>query len=637
MITNMKGQNAPFAIPYQAIARNASGVIIPGQNIQIKVGVYSGSSSGTLEWEETHAATTDLLGLFKISLGQGISTGGGTLASFSLINWQAALHFVKIQIDYTGGSSYISMGASQLLSVPYAFFSNNSQTSSGVSINDLMDVDTTGIHNGYMLKSTGTQWKPMKDNDKDTVTFAYNVGHSTNSDSTSNALQHAGFADTVLYAYHAGSAASSTNSQNSTNAAHSTYSDTANYATNFLPYSWSVNGNSVSLSSNQLNVVDSNDLIFKTNNSERFHVTSSGKTGIGTATPQSAFDILGNDGLIQVGTFGSGDSTLSYTTGTHMMWYPRRAAFRLGTVTGNQWSNSRIGDYSFAMGYNVMSSGFSSSAIGDSSSVFCLSSISMGNKCFVAVLSGVDDGGALAIGDSCVVTYTRSVAMGYHCISNGGYSFGYRNKTGAGNSFACGNNNNAYPGSCMAMGSYASTNGQLGSFVYADASSNAITAASANYQFIVRASGGTVFYSDPSATNGVTLFPGSGSWASVSDRNKKENFSEVNGEDVLSQLSKIKITSWNYKSQSATIRHIGPMAQDFYKAFKLGESRKKINMVDIDGVTLLALKTLYSRVNFLNSYFDEMKKLKAETKNISEEQESLDKRLDHIQQGILQQ
>ena len=635
IFTNMKAQNAPFAIPYQAVARNASGVIIPSQNIQVNVGVYATSSSGTLEWEETHATTTDLLGLFKISLGQGISTGSGTLASFSLIDWQAALHFVKIQIDYTGGSSYINMGASELLSVPYAFFSNKSQTASGVSINDLTDIDTAGIHSGYMLKWTGTLWKPMKDNFRDTVTFAYNAGNANNSDTSSYALHHNNFADTVMYVYHAGSATSSTNSQNSTNASHSIHSDTANYATNFLPYNWSINGNIVGLYSYKLNVADSNDLIFKTSNSERFRITSNGKTGIGIAVPQSNFDIFGNDGITHIGTFGNGDSTLSYITGTYMIWYPRRATFHAGTVTGNQWINSNIGDYSFATGYNAMSSGFASCSMGDSSSVLCIGSISMGNKCFNAVLTGVDDGGSIAMGDSCATIATRAISMGSHCISNGGYSFGYGNKSKGGTSFAFGYLNSVTSGSSILMGSHTSTNGKFGTFVYADTSSAIVTVPTADNQFVARASGGIVFYSDSTLTNGVTLFAGSGSWASVSDRNKKENFCEVNGENVLSELSKIKITSWNYKSQSASIRHIGPMAQDFYKAFRLGESKKKINMVDIDGINLLAIKTLYSRINKFDASMNNLNQLKAETKNISDDQESLDKRLDIIQQSIL--
>ena len=634
IISNIKAQNAPFAIPYQAFARNASGVVIPSQNIQIKVGVYAISSSGTLEWEETHATATDLLGLFKIALGQGTSTGSGILASFSLIDWQAALHFIKIQIDYTGGSSYINMGASELLSVPYAFFSNGSQTALGLSINDLLDVDTTGIHNGYMLKWTGTLWKPMKDNDRDTVSFSYNAENANNSDTSSYALHHSGFADTVSYAYHTDSSISSSLSENSTNAVHSTYADTANYASNFLPYNWSIIGNVSSPANNQLGTIDNNDFVFKTNNTERFRILSNGKLGIGITNPQAQLDIRGIDGLLHAGTFSLGDTTLSYNSGTYMMWYSVKGAFRAGTVIGNQWNNPQIGNYSFAAGYNTKASGIYSVAMGNSTSALCENCISIGNNCSTSILAGpIVNGGSIAMGDSCIVTYTRALAIGSHCFSSSGFSFGYRNVTGYGTAFCFGANNISTK-STIVMGYNASSNGKVGSFVYADASSPIVTKALADNQFVVRASWGTIFYSDSTATNGVTLFAGSGSWASVSDMNKKENFCEVSGEDVLLKLSKIKITSWNYKSQSTSIRHIGPMAQDFYKAFKLGESKKKINMVDIDGVNLLAIKALYNRVNILDTAINNLNQLKVETKGIGDDQDSLDKRLDLIQQSI---
>ncbi|MCX6296602.1 MAG: hypothetical protein NTX97_11140, partial [Bacteroidetes bacterium] len=387
ILSNIKAQNAPFAIPYQAVARNASGVIIPSQNIQIKVGVYI-SSSGTLDWEETHATTTDLLGLFKIAIGEGFSTGSGALASFSLIDWQAALYFIKIQIDFSGGSSYVIMGASELLSVPYAFYSNKSQTAIGLSINDLLDVDTAGMQNGYILKNEGTIWKPMKDNDRDTVSFVYNVENANNSDTSLNALHPSGFVDTVLYAYHSDSAIFSSFSQNSATTVQSTYADTATYASSFLPYNWSIIGNVSSSVNNKLGTRDNNDFVFKTNNAERLRLLSNGKLGIGLANPQAQLDIRGIDGLLHSGNFGVGDTSLSYNTGTYMMWYPIRGAFRAGSVTGNEWNNSQIGDYSFAVGYNTKASGIYSVAMGNSCLALCENCISIGNNCSTSILTG---------------------------------------------------------------------------------------------------------------------------------------------------------------------------------------------------------------------------------------------------------
>lgn len=58
-------------------------------------------------------------------------------------------------------------------------------------------------------------------------------------------------------------------------------------------------------------------------------------------------------------------------------------------------------------------------------------------------------------------------------------------------------------------------------------------------------------------------------------------------------MATIPVETWNYKAQGAAIRHIGPMAQDFAKAFGVGEDDRHINMVDAFGVTLASIQALY--------------------------------------------
>ncbi|GAB3816992.1 tail fiber domain-containing protein [Pontibacter rugosus] len=66
---------------------------------------------------------------------------------------------------------------------------------------------------------------------------------------------------------------------------------------------------------------------------------------------------------------------------------------------------------------------------------------------------------------------------------------------------------------------------------------------------------------------------------------------------MLLKVAALPITEWNYKSQTANERHIGPMAQDFYAAFRLdGIGRDTtINTVDIDGVNMVAIQALEKR------------------------------------------
>ncbi len=87
-----------------------------------------------------------------------------------------------------------------------------------------------------------------------------------------------------------------------------------------------------------------------------------------------------------------------------------------------------------------------------------------------------------------------------------------------------------------------------------------------------------------------------GSLTESSDVNAKENFSPVNGAGVLTRLQDIPITTWNYKADSASVRHMGPMAQDFYAAFELGRDELHIAPLDANGVALAATQELYRLV-----------------------------------------
>jgi hypothetical protein len=94
-------------------------------------------------------------------------------------------------------------------------------------------------------------------------------------------------------------------------------------------------------------------------------------------------------------------------------------------------------------------------------------------------------------------------------------------------------------------------------------------------------------------TAGVLLAAGGGSWSSVSDRNLKENFAVVDGRHLLDKLQRVPVLTWNYTAQDATIRHMGPMAQDVFAAFGLGEDDRHIDTIDADGVALAGVQELY--------------------------------------------
>jgi hypothetical protein len=72
----------------------------------------------------------------------------------------------------------------------------------------------------------------------------------------------------------------------------------------------------------------------------------------------------------------------------------------------------------------------------------------------------------------------------------------------------------------------------------------------------------------------------------------KRNFSAVDGTWLLDRIARLPISTWSYKAQSPTIRHLGPTAQDFARAFGLGESDQRIASIDSEGVALAGVKAL---------------------------------------------
>ncbi len=194
-------------------------------------------------------------------------------------------------------------------------------------------------------------------------------------------------------------------------------------------------------------------------------------------------------------------------------------------------------------------------------------------------------------------------AGGYNSVSGEGAVIdGGFNSTASG-TFATipgGYVNNAAGTYSFAAGARASA-AKTGTFVWSDGSDgDTILTASQAYQFLARASGGFTLYTNAASTVGATLAPGSGTWASVSDRNMKTNIAPLDDAAVLEKVAALPISRWSYKSEHG-VRHLGPMAQDFYAAFKVGEDDKHITSLDEDGVALAAIKALHRENGILHA------------------------------------
>lgn len=312
-------------------------------------------------------------------------------------------------------------------------------------------------------------------------------------------------------------------------------------------------------------------------------------------------------GFVVRGTQNSGDIP-AMGAGVRMMWYPARWAFRAGKVDSfgsTYWDLSNTGFGSASFGENTRAAGNNSFAAGLATTASGHESVALGNNgtasaerafAFNGTASAV---GAVAIGSGAQATSDDALAMGPSSIA-GGLASIVIGPSIANGSFgvAIGLQNSASGNFSVAIGKNARTANRQGSVVLGDGcagfSSDSVYP-TANNQFVARGCGGIKMFTSQNLSSGVEVAAGGGSWSSISDRNRKMNFATIDGEEVLLRLRGVPVTTWNYITQDKSIRHAGPMAQDFYAAFGLGESDLLINSVDMDGINLAAIKALETR------------------------------------------
>jgi flagellin-like hook-associated protein FlgL len=92
---------------------------------------------------------------------------------------------------------------------------------------------------------------------------------------------------------------------------------------------------------------------------------------------------------------------------------------------------------------------------------------------------------------------------------------------------------------------------------------------------------------------------------------------------VLAKVAALPITRWNYKTQPDQ-EHVGPVAQDFAAAFRLGSDDKHIATVDAAGVAFAAIQGLNDLVS----------RQAAELTRKQNQIDSLQQRLDRLEQLV---
>jgi hypothetical protein len=275
------------------------------------------------------------------------------------------------------------------------------------------------------------------------------------------------------------------------------------------------------------------------------------------------FRVDSASGFVAKGVLGVG--IIPFTgAGERLMWHPNKAAFRAGSIgsAGTQWDDPNTGYYTWAGGYNTTALGLASFAMGYQSTALGSYSTALG---YTANADG-----------------TGAVALGYRSTADADYS--------------------------VAIGQRASTNGHAGAIVLSDGSTTDSTQASANNQFTVRSAGGVRLFTNATMTTGVQVAAGGSSWVVISDRNRKEGFLNVNGEDILARVQQLSVSTWRYRDEEdRSTFHIGPMAQEWHRAFGFTADDHTINMSDFDGVNLASIQALAARTDRLQAENDQLR------------------------------
>lgn len=289
--------------------------------------------------------------------------------------------------------------------------------------------------------------------------------------------------------------------------------------------------------------------------------------------------VLTSGGAILAAGSTTTGTTPTSGAGSRMMWIPNRAAFRAGNVSGTHWNDIQIGINSTAFGQNTIASGNASFAVGSGASASSLG----------------------------------SMALGTNAVAGANYA--------------------------MAFGKDVSV-GHIGSFCMGDEEFGTTLTSSTTNQMNMRFKNGYRLFTNSASTIGVQIAAGGNSWATISDRRKKENFQAVDGESFLKKIAQMPLSSWNYIGQDKKLfRHYGPMAQDFFAAFghdgigTIGNDTT-IASADMDGVNLIAIQALEKRTHELQQQNDA---LESQNLQLRAALETLKSRVDEMQALIPRQ
>lgn len=643
--------NAQNFIPFQAQSFDEKGIGLPLKSISVKLAILKSSENGEIIYEEVHSTKTDNNGIFQVKIGSGDRISSN---DFKSIDWSEMDHFIKISIDPNGGNNYISNFVTKFGVVPYALFAENA--SNIIKSNDngiltrIIKTNNNSINTGYF---SGVSTDFSLDNNNNGSNTIIGIGSGFNLINKPNTTSGINNIANVLIGTSAGGNLNANEYQsNGMNASLNTIIGEfagqnigSNSISNILigneagrfasgkDYGNKIEGN-IAIGNSAISYADlalGNVVIgisgFRNSKSIRNNIAVG--NNIASSMDAGENNVFIGDGVSNLSKMGDNNVFLGYSSGQNIN-SSRNIAIGYSALKGSQnvtnntgegnvalgpesmfnntsgskniafgeislFSNT-TGSNNLAIGYSSLnnnSTGFQNIAIGNGalkanntsqnnvaigmnalSKSLSSSNIGIGTDTFLKLTNGTNN---LGIGDG----VGKNIVNGFSNIILGSGSDTFsESTTNLSNSVIIGFNIKVNRDNSVFLGNSSTDKWLFGR----------TTIESEGYSFQVGTSSNN--------GNGAYLTNG-GTWTNASSINLKENFQEIDGDDLLRKITKLAINKWNYKGTNE--HHIGPFAEDFKELFKLGidEDDQHISTIDASGIALRAIQELIIRNDIL--------------------------------------
>ncbi len=136
---------------YQAVARDVGGALMINTSISMRISLVADDPLNAPSYQELHAVTTSFQGLVDLEVGTGIVTIG----TFSAIDWSTGTYFLKVEMDPLGGLTFMEMGTTQLISVPYALHAKTAEMVDDADADPSNEIQTLSFDAGELSISGG--------------------------------------------------------------------------------------------------------------------------------------------------------------------------------------------------------------------------------------------------------------------------------------------------------------------------------------------------------------------------------------------------------------------------------------------------------------------------------------------------